>query len=148
MARSPRLAALARSRRAAVFSTVPLVACLAPALSGQAKFGVHPHVAPIDFDAPIPGTSLKFNVPDGVWNHGEGFALDASGQPIPDRGGWHDVDDGADITLADNVVVVTDWTVVTNARNVPVERLVGYLRPKGGTQADGYAAETAFELFA
>lgn len=54
-------------------------------LAGQAK-GVHPHVAPLgpaqaNLSRP-PGSPL-FNLPDGVWNHGEGFPVSG----LPDHGG-------------------------------------------------------------
>src|SRR5690606_21376659 len=69
-----------RSARGASLST-PLMLSLAIASSVAAQArGVHPHVAPIQTIAQQggynqPAGTPQFNVPDGVWNLGEGFVV-------------------------------------------------------------------------
>jgi len=76
------------------------------------------------------GSSLRFNIPDGVWNHAEGFALDANGNALPDRGGWHGIDDGAGLTFADNIVGTQ-----TQVRSGPLSIGAGDY-PSGGNPND------------
>lgn len=84
--RSTRRRGLAR-----VSLSLPLCAVLALSveLAGQA-LGVHPHIAPINSAAAnagysqAPGTP-QLNVPDGIWNHGEGFLAQSTSDA--DHGG-------------------------------------------------------------
>src|SRR5690606_33747183 len=135
--------------RSRSFSLLASVLLIPAGLVAQAKFGVHPHVAPLAPGATIHGSSSQFNVPDGLWNHGEGFSA-----PY-DAGGYHGIDDGSSIVWNDdpndsNIVIEKDWAPHGN-----VLRLVGWLKPSG-TDPDntalyprrGFSAETAFEIFA
>lgn len=95
---------------------------------------VHPSIADIVPGVTfLHGTSATFQYPDGVWNHGEGFA---AGPNDADVGGWHGVDDGLHVTSAD-VHTTHDWAPWTWESEVhpaaphQMMRFVGHLRPAG-----------------
>jgi hypothetical protein len=128
---------------------------------------VHPCVAD-----PVPGAFLNgagpmFQYPDGLWNHGEGFA---PGSQKVDYGGWFGDDNGAHVTGLDihtdptdpRVTVPNPWTNWTwieplhPSSGAALRRFYGYLRPDGvqlPTQHPRYGAvpayvdSGAFELF-
>jgi hypothetical protein len=129
---------------------------------------VHPTIAPLALPPGISGTraSPYVAIPDGIWNHGEGFAATAG---LPDTGGWHGDDVGAHVTAA-NVVLLpgAQWEPFTwdDGRVPPspvtVMRLAGCLRRPslslplwhpiyGDLSAPisplGYIDQAAFEIF-
>ncbi|MBK8096884.1 MAG: hypothetical protein IPK26_07245 [Planctomycetes bacterium] len=100
-----------------------------------------------------------FAVPDGIWNHGEGFA--APGQADADHGGWFGPDDGTAVTSAD-VHTLHEWVPhnwygpVHPSHNAAMRRFNGYLRPAGLAlptvhpyygAVGPYVDQGAFELF-
>ena len=121
---------------------------------------VHASIAP-----PVPGAFLfgpgpLLQYPDGVWNHGEGFA--GPGQPDADHGGWLGPDDGLDVTSAD-VHTPQGWSTFTWTTDLhpasphTMLRMPGYLRPAGlplptthplyGPLGTTYVDQGAFEMF-
>jgi hypothetical protein len=100
---------------------------------------VHPSIA-----NPAPGlvvpSAPTIAVPDGLWNHGEGFGANAI-----DHGGWHDTTDGTNLTAADvhvkgNPNDVNPWVSFvwrSDALDLypgsphTMERMEGWLRPAG-----------------
>ncbi|MBI5852501.1 MAG: hypothetical protein HZB39_15925, partial [Planctomycetes bacterium] len=145
--------ALARGRgRGIRFSLSLLAAALATAeLSAQAKT-VHPHIAPLgtaqpNLSRPFP-TSPLLNIPDGIWNNGEGFP--ASG--LPDHGGWLDADHIVGLTLAQvhcYTAAQYYWHPYNpSGPNGIVQRFVGYLRLGPAYPAGASVEDAAFEIFA
>lgn len=69
---------------------------------------VHPGIAPPAAGV-TPQATTMFAVPDGVWNHGEGF-----GANYADHGAWHDNTDGTNLTINDVHVNSNDVWVTFN----------------------------------
>jgi hypothetical protein len=121
---------------------------------------VHPAIA-----APAPGlvvpSSPHVAAPDGLWNHGEGFAATV------DTGGWHGSSDGTEVTIHDVHVNANDTFTANPAFSylpdplypgspVLLRRQEGYLRPAGVPLPNAhplygpvgsYVDQGAFELF-
>ena len=112
-----------------------------PCAGGSASPGViSPHLA----------------LPDGIWNNGEGFP---SGSFAPDHGAYHDADHqnlALSTTPSQSDVHSywfsggTYWHSYAPGGGTPVNRFVGYLRPKSlGPIAPGaWVEDAAFEIFA
>src|SRR5690606_16559509 len=101
----------------------------------------------------VPGTP-KFNLPDGQWNHGEGFR--AASTQDADYGGYlgnHDPNATPGVELSDIFTTQPwhpyQWTDPSSGASHPVRRFVGYLRPgQLGPYPSGAIQDAAFELFA
>lgn len=149
------------TRRVVCGLSVVLFALLATTRDGlaQARWGIHPSVGPVVAPDPsyIHGQSPRFNPPDGAWNYGEGFIRVARpGMTLPpnapaDTGGYQSFDDGRDVVLADvqaqggwrNI----DYTDPVSGATTQLQQFRGFLAPhEFATPADGYAAESAFEV--
>lgn len=128
---------------------------------------VHRCVADPVAGAILNGAGPMFQYPDGLWNHGEGFA---PGSQKADYGGWFGEDFGQHISgqdihtdPTDPIVTVpnpwTNWTWIDPLHpnsGVSLRRFYGYLRPNTvvlPTQHPRYGAvppyvdSGAFELF-
>ncbi|MGE0145565.1 MAG: hypothetical protein AB7I19_17295 [Planctomycetota bacterium] len=138
---------------------------------------MHPHIAPVSCPAPLPNLSRPgaitcgsttpnpgdisphMALPDGIWNHGEGFP---SGAFAPDHGAYHDFDHASLILgvppAASDVHSYADpnqpplyWHPYSPTGSTPVvQRFVGYLRPRtlGPIAAAGAVDDAAFEIYA
>lgn len=140
----------------------------------QPRWGYEPAVG-VTPPGATPGTgefvntrwTPTFNVPDGVWNNGEGFVR-PNGLPsdnVADTGGYFGFDDGSGLILSDVHAQVlwddyqyTDPTPASstvgpgNIGSVDLLRFVGFLHPNTATNPmpagmDGFLAESAFEVF-
>ncbi len=136
---------------------------LAPAAAAQNRYPIHPHAGELLFDpaefhlAPTGAliTDPLFNVPDGIWNNGEGF--DRSDGPDPaDTGAHFAFDDGDDLLPSDVHVhtpseATSPWidfdAKAQSGSNQTIRRLVGFLHPNPDFPGDGHDARSAFELF-
>ncbi|MBK8978465.1 MAG: hypothetical protein IPM29_21410 [Planctomycetes bacterium] len=154
--------------------TLVMVLALAEGDTRAQALGVHPHIAPINQAAGSaysqPAGTPQFNVPDGVWNHGEGFrtgtAADADyGGHL---GGWHAtgaaaVEPGLEVGDIFDVAATLggpqgwqpyDWYDRNTDRTYRVRRFVGYLRPgqlgpyPAPTGSEPTIEDAAFQLFA
>ena len=80
---------LARSTRGITLAiTATSLLCIGTRLRAQA-LGVHPYIAPLSTGVPgnfsRPPSTPLLNIPDGIWNNGEGFPVGG----IPDVGGYN-----------------------------------------------------------
>jgi hypothetical protein len=138
-------------------------------LAAQAV-GFHPHVAPVSDPGPVnvarPPSTPLLNVPDQVWNNGEGFPAAMGQAPfalVPDQGGFLSADYVEGLRAVDihsfwpqGASAPSNWHTYQFVNHqqvtVTVSRFVGYLRP---SQLGGYATQNgapildaAFEIFA
>lgn len=76
-----------------------LLGDLTPLRAQTPPRNVHPSIAPPAPGAITRGAGPMFQIPDGVWNHGEGFRPGSMSDH--DSGGWHGLDDGTGVEPQD-----------------------------------------------
>ncbi len=129
-----------------------VVACVGHPIAAQARnsstAGVHPYIADVTAFPPAgahqgQGSPL-FNLPDGIWNFGEGFAPPGAATHA-DYGGWLGKDDGQYLEAGD-IRVVSGWSRHTN-NSLTCQRFVGALIPQEVVAAMP-PVDATFEVFA
>jgi hypothetical protein len=123
---------------------------------------VHPTIAALALPPGVDVASLAspyIAIPDGAWNHGEGFSAVPN---LPDTGGWHGDDFGDHVTFA-HIHALGSWQSYTwndgrtPANPVNVLRLGGCIvppqhtfpstHPLYGAVSAPYIDQGAFEMF-